>query len=322
MGSFGQWARTRRLARVTWVCGNEPVLAEEVVSAALAGADFHLTLDAGEIREGEIWSAMSQPLADPAVTHLVVVRNAQRLKRLDQLPLILGSRELDQIRVLFVSGEDRLSRVRTDGEDKPVLAPHLALLRDSRCGMLVECRVPEDWRETPDWLLDWASAQLGGAGRVLGDALLSAAGSVAEAAAVAAKLRLAGIAPASASIAALAEPASSFTESVISGRRCEALAAAGALTREETGAAIGLLASRLDVLGALYTAAQQRLDARETAVKAGVPSFLQMRYKGAAVSYSPRCVASCRAVLAIADGQWRSGVVTGVGEFVAALWAA
>jgi hypothetical protein len=320
MATYGQWAKKRELKRVTWICGNEPVLIEEIVGVALVSADSHLSLTAGEEAEAEIWAAASSPLADPDAAQLVVIRSAQRLKRWDQLVPVLTARDLDQVRVLFVSSEEKLPRVRGDEEGRPVLPLHLAQLRDSRCGTVVECRVPEDWREAPDWLLDWASRQLGGADRAMSAQLLSSAGSVAAAQAVATKLRLAGVPASSTSIAGLTEPGGAFTEAVIANRRSEALLAAALLTREETGAAIGLLASRLDVLAALYTASERRLDGRETAVKLGVPSFLQMRFRQVAVSYSAARVRACRGILAVADEAWRSGAQDGVPEFVAALW--
>jgi hypothetical protein len=322
LATYGQWAKKRELGRISWVCGNEPVLIEEIVATALVQATASFVLDAGQCREADIWSAAASPPSDPDERLLVLVRSAQRMKRWDQLGQLLAARDLGQVRVLFVSSEDRLAKRRGEDEEKAVLAPHLAMLRDSRSGMVVECRVPEDWRDMPEWLLEWASTVLGGAGRVAGEMLLMLSGSVTEAAAVAAKLTGAGIAPSREMISALADPAGSYTEAVIAGRTAEALAAAAGMTPEDTGAAIGLLASRLDLLLALHEAAMRHWDARETAVRANVPSFLQLRYRAAAASYSYERARALRLVLADADAAWRSGVQDGVPEFVAVLWAA
>jgi hypothetical protein len=322
LATYGQWAKKRELGRISWVCGNEPVLIEEIVATALAQATASFVLDAGQCREADIWSAAASPPSDPDERLLVLVRSAQRMKRWDQLGQLLAARDLGQVRMLFVSSEDRLAKRRGEDEEKAVLAPHLAMLRDSRSGMVVECRVPEDWRDMPEWLLEWASTVLGGAGRVAGEMLLMLSGSVTEAAAVAAKLTGAGIAPSREMISALADPAGSYTEAVIAGRTAEALAAAAGMTPEDTGAAIGLLASRLDLLLALHEAAMRHWDARETAVRANVPSFLQLRYRAAAASYSYERARALRLVLADADAAWRSGVQDGVPEFVAVLWAA
>jgi DNA polymerase III delta subunit len=321
MATYGQWARSREMRRVAWACGSEPVLVEEVVSEARSRSADCVTLVAGDVPESDIWAVVSSPLADPSGSQLVIVRSAERLKRWDSLAPLLSARDLDAVRVVFVSGEPRLSQVR--GEEKPVLAPHLALLRDSRAGQLVECRAPDDWRDPPEWLQDWASRQLGGTSREAGNYLLAVTGgSVAEAAAVGSKIRLAGLQPTAQIMSALAGRAFSFTESLICGRRREAMVAAADMTPEELGRAIGQLASRLDVLAALRLAGEKRLDARETAVKLGVPHFLQLRYREPARSYSAARVASCRSLLAAADDAWRSGESAGVGEFVAALWAA
>lgn len=319
MGSYGQWEKRREARRLTWVCGPELVLVEDVVAAVCAAAAGRISLTAGSDREADIWAALSSPLADPEDSVAVVVRDAHKLRSWAQLPAVASSRELDAVKAVFVSGEARLAQV--PGEDKPVLAPHLALLRDSRSGQLVECRLPEDWRQTPDWVTEWADRQLGGAGPVLAGFLLaSCGGRLEEAAAVAAKLRMAGLPPRRELISALSDLATSFTESLITGRLREALAAAVSLSREDTGRAIGLLASRLDVLFALHTAAAQRLDARDTAVKLGVPQFLQLRYRDVSVAYGAVRVASCRTALALADEAWRSGVTVGLAEFVAVHW--
>lgn len=319
MGSYGQWAKRREARRLTWVCGTEPVLVEDVVAAVCASVSGRISLAAGTDREADIWAALSSPLADPGGSVAVIVRDAHKLRSWDQLPAVVVSRELDAVKAVFVSGEARLAQVA--GEDKPSLAPHLAVLRDSRSGQLVECRLPDDWRQTPDWITEWADRQLGGAGPVMAGFLLAVCGGrLEEALAVAAKLRMAGLPPRRELISALADLAASFTESLITGRLREALAAAASLSREDTGRAIGLLASRLDVLAALHTAAAQRLDARDTAVKLGVPQFLQVRYKGVSGAYGAARVASCRTALALADEAWRSGATVGLAEFVAVLW--
>jgi hypothetical protein len=319
MGSYGQWSRRREVRRLTWVCGSEPLLAEEVVTEALLQCTGHLTLTAGDDAEREIWAAASSPLADPAASQVIVVRSAERLRHWDNLEPLTTARDLDAVRVVFVSAEPRLAQVR--GEEKSVLAPHLALLRDSRPGQLVECRAPEDWSDPPEWLQDWASRQLGAAGREAACYLLSVTGSIPEAAAVGSKIRMSGLSPTQQIIGALAGRVSSFTEALICGRRREALAAAADLSRDELGRAIGQLASRLDVLGALHVASEHHLDGRETAVKLGVPRFLQLRYRDPSRAYSGARVASCRSLLAVADEAWRSGAAGGVAEFVAALWA-
>jgi hypothetical protein len=321
LGSYGQWAKRREPRRVTWVCGTEPVLVEDVVAAVCASVAGRISLTAGADREADIWAALSSPLADPGDSVAVIVRDAHKLRSWDQLPAVVASRELDAVKAVLVSGEARLAQV--PGEDKPSLAPHLAALRDSRSGQLVECRLPEDWKQTPDWVMEWADRQLGGPGPALAGFLLAACGGrLEEAAAVAVKLRLAGLPPSRELIAVLADLATSFAESLIAGRPKEALAAAASLTPEATGRAIGLLASRLEVLAALRTAVTQRLDARDTAVKLGVAQFLQVRYKSACLPYGPARVDSCRMVLAMADEAWRSGAVTGVAEFIAVLWQA
>jgi hypothetical protein len=320
MGSYGQWSRTRQCRRVTWVCGSEPVLVADVVREFLSQAPEHLTLDAAEDAESEIWAAAGQPLADPAAVQVVVVRNAQQLREPGQLGPLLAARDLEGVRVLFVSGERKLTHAR--GEDgKSALAPHLAQLRDSRAGQIVECTPAEDWQDTPDWMLEWASAQLGGAGRALGDFLLVACGgNLSEAASVGAKLTGAGLAVSRDSISALADPSAVFADDLVAGRRRQAFTAIAGTDPGEVGPIIGMLMSRLDILAVLRLAADRGLNGYETATQLGVKPFLQRKYKIAARAYTASRVANCRMVLAVADAAWRSGVSEGVLELIAASW--
>lgn len=317
MATYAQWARTRPVRRLTYVCGTERVLAEEVVALAVAAADDYVPLIAGDDPEEAVWDAASQLPPDPDVVRLVLVRSAQRLRNWDQFPAIAGARaELGNVRLFFCSDEDDFAYVREDEERQ--LAPHLALIRDSRQGLLVRCGTPSS-----EALLDWASEQLGGAGKVLADHLLTRTGSDLRAVAdVAGKLVLSGITPTRERIDLLAEqaPGATFADSLMLERKPAALLALDQLTEGEAGGVIALLDSRVSTLAVLHDAYVRRMDARDIAVKLGVGQFLQRAFREVAPAWTPARVTDHRSLLAVADDAWRSGAGEGILEMVCALW--
>ena len=314
MASYSQWARTRPVRRATWVCGAERVLAAEVAAAVRAAVPLAASLDAATDPEADIWAAASQLAAGP---ELVSVRSAQLLRNHGQLiELVKTLPENPGRHLLFIS----------DAADFPStedgLAPHLAVLRDSSLGQLVRCPPADPAEEPPEWLQEWASRQLGGAGRVLGTYLLERTGMDLRAALdVAGKLLRAGLEVTRDSISRLAQPVTTYTEALITDDRPAAMSAAAQLGPGDVARTVRLLASRLDTLSALHAASEQRADGRETALRYGVQTFLQRRYRDAARHYPPERVRVCRSVLAAADGALAGGADIGVAEFVAACWA-
>lgn len=303
------------MRRATWVCGPERVLTAEVASAVRAAVPLAASFDAATDPEADIWDAAGQLAFGP---ELVSVRGAQLLRGHDQLIELVRSLPENPGRyLLFVSDASDFPR---DAEDS--LVPHLAALRDSSLGQLVRCPAADPAEEPPEWLQEWASRQLGGAGRVLGTWLLERTGTDLRAALdVAGKLLGAGLEVTRDSIRQLAQPAVTYAEALIGDDRPAAMSAAALLSPGDITRSVRLLASRLDTLSALHAAAGQRADARETALRYGVQTFLQRRYKEAARNYPPDRVRVCRSVLAAADGALSGGADTGVAEFVAACWA-
>lgn len=294
-----------------WVCGPEPVLREEVISAALQASDETVSLSAAEDKEADIWAHATQYPGDGI--RLVVVREAQRLRRWEHLTLILGAwRELAMVRLLLVSDADDFPR--QDGE----LAPHVRQVRDCSAGQAIRCSAPSG-----DALLDWLASRLPEGGRVTASRVLGLTGTdepdLQEAAQAAARLRLLGSTQGSALQQATECVPGGFADTlVLSGVRA-AMASAAEAGHSDIGAAIGLLDSRLGVLTTLYQAQQEKLPPAEVG-RRGVGQFLQRRFSEVARGYPPGRVQRCREVLAFADSYWRSGASSGVLESVAAQW--
>lgn len=316
MASYAQWARSRPVRRLTWVCGPEPVLVQEVVAAAVQSADECIALTGGSDPDEEFWDLASSLPPDSESVRLILVRGAERIRGWDPFAGIAAAhRELGHVRLLFLADEDDFPYVRGDSERQ--LAPHVAVIRDSRQGLLVRCGAPSG-----EALLEWGSQRLGGAGRNLAADLMTAAGGDLRAAAdIAGKLLLGGYEPTADRLRVLAEPApdKQFADALMLGDKPGALLALDVLS-DGPGPVIALLESRLETLAALHDAWTRKLDAREIAVKLGIGQFLQRTFKDAAPEWTPERVTEHRSVLAIADDAWRSGAGEGILELVCALW--
>lgn len=316
MATYAQWARSKAAPRrLTWVCGPEAVLREEVVTAlrdAVVGT--RLSLSASVTPEREVWDACAvTPL--PGMARLVVVRDAERLGSWDTLAsLAAGGRELAGLYLVLVSAEPDYTRRKPDSKDKELL-PGPAVIQAASRGQIIKCVLG------PDDRLDWVAARLPQRSLLLAEYILSRVdGDLAAAAAVCSKLALLGGSPGKAMVAALcaAQSRTPFEDSLICGDTAAALRAAPA--PGELGKVIGLLASRLDVLTTLFNAHQQELGTRDIVTRFGVPQLLVAKYRQAARNYPPARVQRCHALLAELDASFRSGVRAGIPEALVALW--
>lgn len=316
MGTFKQWLGAGcPVRRVTYVCGPEPVLAEEVVAAVRAdfGGEDRTVLVAGDDHEADIWSACAQYPMDADAGRLVIVRDAARLKRWDDVPDLL---ETGTSRLLFVSAEDDYAR--KSGSGKRELLPHLAPFRDSRHAQLIKCVAPgaED-------LTGWVQRIWPGCGITAAFHLLTrAGGEVAMVRDVAAKAAAARLEPTERTIDGLlaAQPGAEFIDCLLARRRPDALRAAARLSEPAVLGVLARLDGVLDTLARLQEAMARRLDGRDIAVKYRVPAFVARKYREIAPQYGPAEAQRCRSVLVIADDTWRSGVRDGVLEALVAVW--
>ncbi len=322
MSTYAQWragADKGDVRRVTWVCGDQRVLVEEVVTTIRdqlrpAALDYW-SFTAGPDSEADIWAAAHQHPLDPgtAGNRLVVVRGAQRLTGWAPLYAWLAAgRALAGAHLLFVADEPDLPYQYVQGK-RAGLHPHVEAIKNK--GRIVRCAAPNEadalaftLRRGPN--LDPETARY---------LLHRTGGDLGVVAAVCAKLALLPGQPGHGSIDALCDEVSelSFADSLLALRKPAALHAAAALPEAEWPRLFALLDSRLDLLAALWRATRAGLAPREIA---GHPIFLIRRYLPLARPYDPaRCVYA-RRVLAVCDDAVRCGARTGVLEALVALW--
>lgn len=308
MATYGQWVRSRKITRVAWVCGEESALARSIRDAyagALSSVDPVIAWGA----DRGIWDSL---LAAPAGPRLTIVLDAGELHSLEPLPFLLSD-EFDGTYTVFISSEKDFRRT-----DK-ALVPPLAALRDSKHGQMVRCVAPADAEDRAAIVAAWWP----GAGRNVAAALLEASGgSLTRAWHAADKAVRAGLPPEVRFVPAVSTSVTDeqFADMLVRGDRRGAMAAASVIPPDAAGPAIGLLASRLQLLPLVRDALARRESPEDTVRRLKADAWVLRMLRPYAGAYDTERVEKCRALLAITETAWRSGVRTGVLEVVAALW--
>jgi hypothetical protein len=312
VATYLQWSKSRQVRQVTWVCGPEPVLARDVVAAHREGAppDQWAAVFAGDTPEPVIWDlVLSVP---PAGGRRTVVYSAEKLRAPGSIALLAGEPALDTSYVVFVSGETDFAR--PDG----ALAPHLAVLQKSKAGQLVRCCEPSKLEDRVALVAGWWP----GASPNFAYDVLTRCGSLERAWLACEQARLAQLDPGPATAAAVCPGVVSgdFADLLMAGNRKGAAQAADLLARNDLGAAIGLLASRLAVAEQIAGGVRQGMKPREAASREHIDQFVAGRVIPHLAAYGADRIRRCRALLAGAEASWRSGARTGVAESLVALW--
>lgn len=321
IGNYTQWRAAvdrKEIRRVTWVCGDQPVLVEEVVDTIrglLRPSELDCqTFTGGTDPDREIWAAARQYPLVPGAPRLVVVRSAEKVTRWEPLgDWMDDSRLLPGAHLVFVSAEPDLA-ARTVKGKKLGPAEHIEMIQGRRNGHIVRCSMPN---ETD--LLAWVKRRARLDDEMARYLLTRSGGDLLSIAGVCAKLTLFEGMAGPATITALCNesPAGSFVDLLLLCKKPAAFAALNAMGESDYGWAINQLDGKLDLLAALWRAARAGYSPREIQ---GIPPFLVHKYLSAAKHYDPqRCVYRRRA-LAVVDDAYRNGARAGVLEALTALW--
>jgi DNA polymerase III delta subunit len=321
MSTFAQWlAAIDRgdVRRVTWVCGEQRVLVEEVVDTTRKLVDVneldYLSIRVGEVGQYGMWDVLNQYTS--GARRFIVVRDVEKVTYWEPLEGWLADPRLASIHVVFVSSDHDVAHTVVD--KKKIAASHIAtLMARRRHAVVVRCGTPNPvdavaWVRRRAWLFDDSVAH---------HLLVRVGGDLTAAAGIADKLALFDgderISPATVDQLCDQLVTNTFADSLLMLRRRDALTAAQGLSQYEYGKVIGLLDSRLDLLATLNHHIRVGSHPREMA---GVPHFLARAYLPIAKHYdSQRCDRS-RQVLALVDDALRSGARDGLMEALVALW--
>lgn len=131
--------REQKPRRLTYVCGNQPALREEVIDAVRVLLDVNdlnfESLSADTDKPQKIWASINQYPTNFTERRLVLVREADRLTKTDQLHDWLKSRHIPNVHVVMASSqyswpEDRDPKTRE-------------LMMKSAGAIYVQCNLPK-----------------------------------------------------------------------------------------------------------------------------------------------------------------------------------
>lgn len=331
MASFWQWrtatAKEPTPRQITWLCGTEPVLVDEVVATikkALAPAAWdYVPLVVGEDSEREVWAQINQyPVGSG--NRLVVIRNADRLQRLDRLPEFIKARTSNpRTHLVFISNEEKIARTEPTPEEKREgkkgrLVPHLAAIGTK--GHVIECR--PFTQSTAKYAIAWVQDKVRMREGIAAHLLNRANGDLRLVRDLCAKLALF---PEQVSISTVngmltEQPRDSFVNALLALDRPTALLALREMTTNDYSRTIGLLDSRLDLAGLVHDMLAKHHPQYEIAAAASSQAFLVPDLMPVAKHYDAKRRHAIRRVLAVADEAMRGGNYEGVMEIIVAFW--
>ena len=330
MATFSQFLRHSAKhppKQITWVCGSEPVLVEEVVQhvrTALSPEPWNLTcLSAGEDSERDIWTALDQHPLGGSV-RLVIVRHADRLQNWSRFIDFVEHRTKNpKTFVIMVSDEPTVPKTEVSFQDrrrgeKPQPLPHIACLTSR--GYVVECR--QFTTSTTPAALSWVLSKASMRESVARHLLVRAGWDLRLVRDTC--LKLAAF-PGESSIAVVntvlsEQPIDELSDALLALDRKTAFLAARSVPSGEVGRLIGLLDSKLDTAGMVHDMQNAHRTSGEIAKALGAQAFLLPDLLKVSKHYNVKRRVAIRRVLAIADEAHRSGQTTGVLETVISLW--
>lgn len=328
MASFDQW-RSRepaeRARRLTWLCGSEGILVEEIVSdiASYYSDAEYSSYDLSVQRESFVISGLSQYPLSREGKRLVVVREIECLDRWDSLHrwIVRSGRALPNNIAVFVS-----SNIDFPAKDSPA---HDSFRSIQQRGSVIRCT-----NTSEQALANWVKAKI--TWRDVSCSTQTALHLVRRSNRDLAALRSAVV---KASILGRGTaltvdvanqllrpvPSDAFADNLIATDRPAAYASIEFVPRADYGRTIGLLFSRLELLGRLNRGLQAGKDMRNivndsSATGVPVSDFLGRRYFPHAKDYAESRRVRCHRLLTIVDDAYQRGATEGILESLVALW--
>jgi hypothetical protein len=296
--------------RAYYIYGPERVLAEECVDLIRARTNPHdmdyVSLSARHNKDAEIFGHINQYAANDAGKRLVLVREAERIKRWDLCTDWITSRTIPSTTAIFVDSRD-------DVDTKP---EHLQ--RITKTGRAVQCKIKQE--EKGAYI-----SQRFGTPLDIANLITYRTGSLREARDAAGKARAlaaAGLAMTPALAEALTElpPAQNFVAQLTKLNKAAALEAAAQVPPEDIGRAIGELDYRLDTLLRMAQALRRNRTARDMIANIGIPPFLVGELMQSAKHYDHAATTQRAQALATIDAHYQTGARTGLLETLVAAW--
>ncbi len=332
MTLFHRWriglAKTPAPKQVTWVCGAEKVLVEQVLAHVmdyLRPSPWNVTrIDARESSMRVLQAELYQhPMG--AGERLIVVRHAEVITDWSIFMTWLPKRgQNPKTYVVFLSDDDALPKIEPTPEERRAGGrahppEHIELIQ--KRGAVIECRpfTSATAKYAPAWvqsmmpmresvarhLMERANFQV----RLVRDTCL--------------KLRLAGVGEVTTQHVnqLLAEqPRDTFEDALLARDHKTAFLALRNIPEEEYSRIIGQLDSRLDLTGLVHDMMVEHSKPGDIARAAGSQAWLVPEIIPVAKHYNAKRRLEIRKVLAMADAAWRAGHRRGLLDVVVAFW--
>lgn len=326
MSTFSGWwnsfKKNPQPKQITWVCGDEPVLVDEVVSLIRQAVNpdpiNFMYLDADEHSPRTIWNELRQLPFGTDGKRFTIVTNASKLLTPLFTQYVKDRASFPRNYVVFVSDDPMLKRVETE-RGRGELAPELTFLKTR--GSMIECRAFTS--ATAKYAVEWVKEKADIQGRVAVHLLNRATGDLRLVRDTLAKVSLF---PGEVGISVVndmldARPDDTFLGALFSINRPDALAALKELPRDQYSKTLGLVDARLELAGLVHDLLVERKNPGEIARAAGNKSFLVPEMLPVAKHYDKARRLRIRQLLATIDGHAaESGIPDGSMEALVALW--
>jgi DNA polymerase III delta subunit len=327
MATYTDYARLhadgkRKIRRCYWICGEEVVLREIIVSEIKGWIDpddmDYRSITVTAKNEPEVWDALNAyGISNVKKRRLLVVRGAERLKKLERLKdwiedSSLRSSGTPGLTVVFLSTDDEWPQDRHPEVRERVLGSSTALY--------VRCSLPKDGRieRAAEIITTWGNIDVRNAEilyKRVGHDLGASRSTMQKARYFPHKVEgnlLMALSP--------LNPQDDVVDALLALDKPRALRGIEDLSREDQGKVIGRLTAHLDLLTRLEPIAGQRKGVRDLAYGLGV-SETYVRMLLPHVRFYPRKAVLRRVMLLSAiDDAWNRGARHGVMERLVAQW--
>jgi hypothetical protein len=321
MSTYTTWQRRVNKApkRVTWLCGTEKVLVEEVVDevrASLGPKVEYYSLVGKMMADKLIWDIAFQHSIIPDTTKLIVVRHAEKLEDWGPLATFLAnSRSLPNTYLVFVSEDASLYTEKDDYGNREWLPP--AILKGNVKASTIECKKLK--RED---IIELIKARTKADDRTAKYLMMHSGGSLYEIVNLCKKVALfdGKLTEHLVDVLCAEFPIDDFITLLLSMKKPEAMIVSKNVPVEAYSDVFQEIDAKLDVLRQLNPLLGRTTPFREIAYEIKTSDALVRELFPIAKYYDKSRVQRYREVLAILDGYYHRGMTTNLLELLVSLW--
>lgn len=309
------------IKRITWICGSEKVLIEDVIDRIRANIcpnmGNYISLSAGNDSEAVIWDAVNQYPLLHTDKRLILVRNAEAIENWSPLSAwIEDSSALPNVYLLFVSNDVALYGKKDFHGVKPWLPPK-CLHKQTAKVTLIECKQPKR-----DDLLKIVKSNSKADDKIAGYLIDRVGSDVYEILNVCRKLELFGGQMNERIVDALCEdkPTDDFVTLLLLLKKSEAIQALSTISVKDYGSLIDEVENKLDVMEQLNVAVRKGMYIREIVQTFGMSEEVAVKLLVVAKHYDKISLSNRRKLLAVIDEYHSDGAGEGLMESLTNLW--